>query len=73
MDISGTTDTTAVMAFSVYLSKIDTIKGSPRFWLLDNTTNTAGDSTARDVLAVITSEISEMKQMDININLVREI
>ena len=56
LDISGTTDTTAVMAFSVYLSKIDTIKGSPRFWLLDNTTNTAGDSTARDVLAVITSE-----------------
>lgn len=56
LDISSSTDTTAVMAFSVYLSKIDTIKGSPRFWLLDNTTNTAGDSTARDVLAVITSE-----------------
>ena len=56
LDISSSTDTTAVMAFSVYLSKIDTVKGKPRFWLLDNTTNTAGDSTARDVLAVITSE-----------------
>ena len=45
----------AVMSFAVYLSRTD-LDGLERLFLLDNTENVDGNSCARDVLAVITTE-----------------
>lgn len=54
LDISGT-ENTAIMAFSFNLSPLSE-GGVGQLYLLDNDTNVDGNSVARDILAVITTD-----------------
>ena len=55
LSIDDMTGTTSVLGFSVYLSRT-AVDGIERLFLIDNTENVDGNSCARDVVAVLTTE-----------------
>lgn len=55
LSIEDMTGTSTILGFSTYISRTH-LDGISRLFLLDNTDNVDGNSVARDVLAVITTE-----------------
>ena len=55
LSIEDLTGTSTILGFSTYISRTH-LDGISRLFLLDNTDNVDGNSVARDVLAVITTE-----------------